>query len=157
MARHDPIPDGDDVARWIKPKLMSADDNGEVEVDGDGRPAFIFPQAFALREGEEYLSLTWVDHFGPQRMDNIRLAAAAVRESQASKRLSLNGAFAVGAAGQLKACCNDNGHRVRVLEEPLEANTGHVAVRRYPTELGELQEELANEIFLERHFYRDLT
>ena len=156
MAQHDAVPSEHDVTRWIKPKLMSADDKGDIETDRDGRPLFIFPQAFALRDDEEYLSVTWVDFFGPHRLGNLKAAADAFRESTDSKRLAAKSAFAVANVAKIAACCREHGHSVRIVEEPVDSNDGHAAIRRYPRDVGELQDRLAGSVFLERWFYNDL-
>lgn len=156
MAQHDPIPEEHDVTRWIKPKLLAANDEGEIELDVSGQALQIFPRAFSLREEEEFLSLTWVNYFGDCRKEDISAAAEAFRASQDSGKLPVSGVFAIAQVARIKQACEGHDAKVRILEEPEEQNPGHVAVRRYPRGVDELYEELADEIFLERHFYRDL-
>lgn len=156
MAQHDPVPGPSKVTRWVKPKLLVADDDGEVLADANGNPLRVFPKAFALREDEEYLSVTSIDFFGAAAPQNLKDAANAVRESQDSKKLSGNGAFVVATVDATSECCQRHGHKVRILEEPVENNEGHVAIRRFPFEVGQLHDELANDTFSERHFYRSL-
>lgn len=156
MAKHDVISKEFRLARWIKPKLMAANDEGEIEVDEAGKPLMIFPQAYELREDEEYLSVTAVELFGCSQPENLEAAADAFRASQLSKKLSKKGAFALAVADAVSKCCEAHGHKIRILEEPVADNIGHVAIRRYPHIISELQSELADSVFTEFHFYRDL-
>src|SRR5690606_21656139 len=105
MAKNDPIPDAHSLARWIKPRFLAKNDEGEVDTDGDGRPIFVFPQAFELREDEDYLSVTSLDHFDGERPQQLTSAAAAIQSSTEKNRLSKRSAIAVGLAGQLKEDC----------------------------------------------------
>lgn len=157
MERYDPIPENDTITRWIKRKYLAADDNGEIEVDQNGIALFIHPDAFNLRPDEEYLSTTWVEHFGPDRPTNLCIAAEAVRSSNPSGRLAAKSVFACAVVSAVKLCGNEFGHRLRIILEPENDNSGHAAVLRYPSDPGELQDRLANDIFRERHFFDNLS
>ena len=156
MARNDPVPAEDDITRWIKPAWVKRTDDGEAERTPTGEIAQIAPQAFELREGEEYLSVTWLQAFGAERQVQLPLAAEAFRHSQPSKKLGLNGVFAIAGVETLSNACKEHGAKIRVLQEPEDENPGHVAVRRFPAEAGDLHVHLATEIFLERYTYKEI-
>ena len=42
MARHDPVPDKHELVRYIKRRFLSKEDDGSVELDANGKPAFAF-------------------------------------------------------------------------------------------------------------------
>lgn len=156
MARNDPVPASDDVTRWIKPTWVKRTDDGEAERTPAGEIAQIVPQAFELREGEEYLSVTWLQAFGAERSVHLPLAAEAYRRSQTSKKLGLNGVFAIAGVETLSDACKKHGAKIRILQEPEDENPGHVAVRRFPAEAGDLHVYLATEIFVERYTYKEI-
>jgi hypothetical protein len=156
MAKSDPLPDQDEVTRWIKPKLLGRDDDDNVIVDGAGRPTFVFPAAFEMRDDEDSLSVTWLQHFAADRAQHLPLAAEAVRETTDSKRLQPKSAFAIAKIAEIKETGAKFDMKFRILEDPVIGNTGHSEIRRYPHEMGELQTILAAETFVERHLYGTL-
>lgn len=157
MAKNDPVPDAHSLARWIKPRFLAKNDEGDVDTDANGRPVFVFPQAFELREDEEYLSVTSLDLFDGERTEQLQRAAEAIQSSTEKNKLSKKSAIALGYSGQLKENCRSHGHNVRVLEEPVDQNIGHVAVRRYPRDVPELFELLSETCFSERYIFGDLV
>ena len=156
MAKNDQIPDGHSLARLIKPRFVGKSDDGNIDVDEQGRPVFVFPQAFELREEEEYLSVTSLDLFEGDRNEKLVCAAKAIQSSTLTKKLSKKGAIALGLAGNMKVDCSSFGYAIRILEEPEVENIGHVAVRRYPRDVPELYELLADNCFAERHIFGNL-
>ena len=157
MARNERVPPEDEVTRWIKPGLVTRTDAGEVERTTDGRIAQIAPQAFELRADEEYLSVTWLQLFGADRLTHLPLAAEAFRKSLTSQKLSGKGVFAIAGVGALSAACEMHGANVRILQEPEDQNPGHVAVRRFPAEAADLHVYLATELFVERYTYHEVS
>lgn len=148
MAKNDPIPASDHVTRWIKPKFAPREEDGTL--------IEIFPQAYELKDGEEYLSVTWLEHFGGDRQSQREAAAEAVRQSFDKKKLQASSTFTVANVGRLAEACLARGSKVRILHEPEDENTGHVAVRRFPREAGELLEILAGQVFIDPMPYADL-
>ena len=159
MARNDAIDPEAEITRWIKRKFLAKDDDGNVELDASDCPAFVFPQAFQLRAdlNEDYLSVTCLDFFDGDRASRLKAAADAVRRSQSSKKLSQDSAFAVAVTERVRSACESFGHRVRILEEPIDENCGHAAIRRFPPETSELHAVLSRDIFFERYLYRSLV
>jgi hypothetical protein len=156
MARGDSVPDEDEVTRWIKPKLLGRDDDDNVILDATGHPTFVFPAAFELREDEDSLSVTWLQHFGGDRAQHLPQAADAFRKATDSGRLQAQSAFAIAAVGLIKEVASEYELKLRILEDPIERNTGHSEIRRYPREMGPFQAVLAAETFSERHLYDKL-
>lgn len=156
MAKGDSLPDDDEVTRWIKPKLVGRDDDGNVILDALGRPVFVFPAAFELRDDEDSLSVTWLQHFANERAKHLPQAADAVRKTTKSGKLQRASAFAVAAVGSIKDAGFHHDLKLRILEDPVEGNSGHSEIRRYPAEMGAFQAVLAAETFAERHLYDTL-
>lgn len=156
MAQGDALPPGDEITRWIKPKLLGKDDDGQVIVDDSGRPLKVFTEAFALGDGEDSLSVTWLQHFGPERLEHLPRAADAIRTSMESKTLQPKGALAIANVDLVLATGRNHGVKMRILEDPVDGNDGHAEIRRYPQEMGLLQNILANEVFAERYLYGDV-
>lgn len=156
MAKNDPIPDEHDLIRYIKRRFLAKGDDGNVEIDEAGRPSIVFPDAFQLREGEDYLSLTSRNLHHADRQTGLKLAARAIQLSMASGNLSKTSAFAVGTCLDIKNACEEFSIKIRVLEEPEIDNIGHVAVRRFPIDNLELNELLCDDVFSERYFVQDL-
>jgi hypothetical protein len=153
MARGDALPASDEIARWIKPRLLGKDDDGQVILDGKGCPSVVSPAAFELGQDEDSLSVTWLQFFGYARVGHLPAAAEAIRASMESKTLQAKGAFAIGSVHIVLATGRDYGVKLRILEDPVEGNDGHAEIRRYPRELGLLQIALARNVFAERHLY----
>jgi hypothetical protein len=156
MAKGDALPDADEVTRWIKPKLLGRDDDDNVIVDQVGRPVFVFPAAFELRDDEESLSVTWLQHFGADRSQHLPQAADAFRKTTTSKKLQAQSAFAIATVASIKEAGGRHDLKLRILEDPISGNTGHSEIRRYPHEMSAFQTVLAEETFAERHLYDTL-
>ncbi|WP_294122788.1 hypothetical protein [Sphingomonas sp.] len=156
MAKGDALPVGDEATRWVKRKFVGRDDNDQVIVDGNGRPTTVAPAAFELRDDEDALSVTWLQHFGPARAEHLPLAAEAVRVTQDSQKLSPQSAFVVGQVSAVISAGQDAGSKLRILHDPIDGNEGHTEIRRFPRDVGLLQTTLASEVFAERHLYDDV-
>lgn len=147
MARGDSIPDDNEVARWIKPKLLGRDDDDNVVLDAHGRPVFVFPAAFELRDDEDSLSVTWLQYFAEGRAQHLPKAADAFRQTTRSGKLQAQSAFAIAKVGALKETGVRHDLKLRILEDPIDGNPGHSEIRRYPREMGEFQAVLATDTF----------
>lgn len=156
MSRFDSLPSGDDVTRVIKPSLLGRDDEGNVIVDEKGLPRAIFPSAFELRSDEDGLSINWLQCFGAEKREQIKLTAEAVRLTNKSKKLSVKTGFAVAKVSEVLKAGQDNGSKLRVVHDPIDGNRGHSEIRQYPRELSAFQEVLASETFTECYLYGDV-
>jgi|GEM_PF-873524 len=157
MAKGDAVPEEHHVTRWIKPRFLGKNDDGTVDVDEFGCPQTIFPSAFELRDDEDALSITWLEHFGATLADQLPLAAEAVRSATASGDLKPKSAFAVGNVGQIRTAAQDHGFKVRIIEDPEDNNTGHCEVRRYPRDADEFYQAMALDVFRRRYLYGDIV
>lgn len=156
MAKGDALPDGDEVTRWIKPKLLGRENDGSVIVDAAGCPTFVFPAAFELREDEDSLSVTWLQCFAADRSRNLPQAADAFRKTTDSGNLQSKSAFVIATVDAIKNAGVQFDLKLRILEDPIKDNSGHAEIRRFPREMGPFQTLLAAETFLERHIYGTL-
>jgi hypothetical protein len=113
----------------------------------------VFPAAFELREDEDGLSVTWLQHFGNGRGQHLPLAADAVRRTTTSGKLQPQSAFAIATVLSIKEVGIDHDLKLRILQDPVDGNAGHSEIRRYPHEMSAFQLVLAEESFTERHLY----
>jgi hypothetical protein len=101
--------------------------------------------AFRLRDSEEYLSATWVEHFGG---DHDRCVVAAVNAIRSSKvTVTAKSGFAIGNVGRVKDIClaDKERYKIRIIHEPEDDNSGHTALRRWPRDNEPLLELLAED------------
>ena len=134
------IPEENHVMRYVR-KRMLHHENGVV--------LGIFPQALELRENETYLSVTWLEHFDPEYETGIIQAAAAIGRQLDVKPKD---GFAMAILAKFNAICASSGEKIRVVCEPEDENTGHVAIRRYPRDNTELFYLLALNAFVDARF-----
>ncbi len=133
------IPIDSHVMRYVRKRLLRRDENGKV--------LGILPQGLELREGEAYLSVTWLEHFYPQYERGLFQAAEAIRRQLTVKD---NDGFSTTEVGGFCDICERFNEKVRVLHEPINPeNTGHVAIRRFPRGNLELLDLLALDAFVD--------
>jgi hypothetical protein len=127
------LPDESHIVRHLSPKDFDTD-NGVVTV---------FPHAFELRLGEEYLSASWLEFFSGPFIDCIAAVAAAISRT---RDVRASHAFAIGNVKIVKDACADYGLRIRVIHEPdIETHPAYVAVRQYRSDDLELLDLLARD------------
>jgi hypothetical protein len=130
------LPDSDHIVRYVPWARLRKDEHDNV--------IGVLGAAFRLREGEDYLSATWVEFFQAGVHDeNIASAVKAIRASEIDVRP--RSGFAVGNVGGIKSrCLADKGkHRIRVIHEMTKDNPAHTAVRLWPRDNDSLLELLA--------------
>ncbi|MGH6680563.1 MAG: hypothetical protein ACREDL_16905 [Bradyrhizobium sp.] len=136
------LPDEDHILRYVPWTRLRRDSEGNV--------LGFLPQAFQLREHEEYLSVNWLEFQEGDRPTRVRLSVWAMRDSF-ERPLGAKSAFAIGNVGRIKEICQAAGSRIRIVHEPDEPkNRGHSAIRRLPRENLTLLEALAADAFVER-------
>ena len=135
------LPNDDHVMRYVPWRRLRRDENDNV--------VGFLPQAFELREGEEYLSVNWLQFHEGDRGTQVRLSVWGIRESF-ERPLGAKSAFAIGNVGMVKDICQKAGSRVRIVHEPEPQNPGHSAVRRLPRDDLSLLDALAADVFAER-------
>jgi hypothetical protein len=114
------LPVEDHVVRYVpKPRLRR---------DEDGNVIGVLPQAFERREDEDYLSVTWLEHFCSEYEAGLRAASAAIRRQL---KVKPRDGFTVGNVGKIVEVCESVEVRIRLLheEEPENArcHTWHTA------------------------------
>ena len=113
----------------------------------DGEVLGILPQALELRDGEAYLSVTWLEHFVADYEHALIEAVDAIRRQLTVKKKD---GFAVAVVGKISEICDKFDVRVRILHEPVPPeNTGHGALRGVPRDNIELLELLATQAFID--------
>lgn len=120
---NEPLPDRDHLSRYCKPSTV-----GER-----GQP---MASAFAIRPGEGYLSVNWLEHFGVPISESGGTEAALnrVRETLRSKgfRLRSNGRFALLNVGKVKTTIRRTfGRSLHVNHLPLPNDESHAGILGY--------------------------
>jgi hypothetical protein len=133
------LPPGDHVIRYVP--------FGKLRKDENDVPIGILGAAFKLRDGEEYLSTTWLEYFAGSKGQQITAAVQAIRASQVDVRPKSG--FAIGRVDAIAATCAERGHSIRIIHEPEDDNKAHAAVRRMPRDDDQLLELLAAESWCE--------
>jgi hypothetical protein len=119
----------------------------QLRRDESGNALGILPQALELRDGEEYLSVTWLEHFDPEYEQGLVQAAEAIRRQLGVKPKD---GFSITDVEGFCDICEKFDKKVRVLHEPINPeNTGHVAIRKFPRNEVGLLDLLASEAFVD--------
>jgi hypothetical protein len=141
MAARKPIPDDHSVMRFAQLSKHIIDPD-------TGKSVGVSPAAFALGpEDKGGLSVTWVEHFGPNSSGTRVKAALAYRESLKSKHLGAAGAFVSATVGNIKKAAVPFKKNVRVVHDPVPGNQGHAEIRRFNDDDLELLEHLSADVF----------
>jgi hypothetical protein len=126
------LPSDDHIARHIKPRLVKKD---EVTKNAIG----VFPEAFALREGERDLSVNWLEFFPGDETEQLR---QVIRHTEL--KLNARHGFGILQVGQFSNVCAIHGAKVRIIHERTDGNPAHASVHRYPRDNDHLSAVLAN-------------
>lgn len=133
------LPPDNHVARYVRKRLLRRDEDGNV--------LGVLPQAFELRDGETYLSITWLEHFSADYEQALIEVVAAIRRQLDVKPRD---GFAMARVGKIFDVCGSFSSGVRVLHEPVvPENTGHCALRGIQRGELELLELLASDAFID--------
>jgi hypothetical protein len=132
------LPAEDHVVRYVRKRLLRRDSDDNV--------IGVLPDAFNMREGEKYLSSTWLELFSQEYEKGLSAAAAAI-----SRQLDVKprDGFTVGNVGKIVETCEKFEVRVRLLNEGKPENTGYSAIRGVPRDHIELFEMLAADVFID--------
>lgn len=115
------LPDRDHVARHVPWKKLRRDGNDKI-------PGFL-PQAFELREGEQSLSVNWLEYYEGNREDRLQEAVNALRSR---REINKKDAFGIGNVGKIKSVCLDSGTNVRIVYSPTKSILDHCDIRNIP-------------------------
>ena len=130
------LPEKDHIMRYVPWSKLRRDGNDTV--------LGFLPQAFQLREGEEALSVNWVEYF-PNPATRVHDCVRALRQARSAGKKS---AFGVGNVETIKQTCLDRGIKVRILHEPKEGEPAHAGIRRLPRDDLTLLAALAEDAFI---------
>lgn len=144
---YEKIPEQDHILRYAGSNRLQRDDQGRVIA--------LAPQAFGLREGEDNLSVTWMEYFSHCCTPRGHGAVRAFRKSM-TKPLGRNSAFGIANVGRLLSETKRQKRRLRVLQEPTPENAGHAIVGGYTNEDSNLLELLASSVFTELLHNKDV-
>jgi hypothetical protein len=132
MAKQSSLDDDHHLVRHIR----------ESEIDDQEGKLMAFPQAFALRPNETYLSNGWLEFFdGPT---DAQLSGVAAMMSP-TRRVKAHHALAIGRVGDIRDACLSFDQKVRILHEPFPENLAYATIRRLKTDEAQLLELLAQE------------
>jgi len=133
------LPPDEHVVRYVR--------KGRLRRDEDDNVIGVLPQAFQHREGESYLSVTWLQHFSAIYEDGLKQSVAAIR-----RQLTVKGGdgFTLGQVDHISSTCARRDCKVRILHEPVvPLNTGHCAWRGLSGDDLQLLQILADEVFVD--------
>jgi uncharacterized protein (TIGR04255 family) len=102
-----------------------------------------------LRDGEEYLSATWMEFFPGTKSICVQAAVQAIRASNMT--VSPKSGVAIGNVTAIKTTCaaDKNGHKIRIIHEREDDNPAHTALRGWPRENDDLLNLIANDTWNE--------
>lgn len=138
------LPNDDHVMRYVPWSKLRRDEDDNV--------LGFLSEAFKLREGEESLSLNWLEYFSGTRDDRVRQSVEMFRRA---RQVGVKSAYGVANVKRIKEVCAASGARVRVVYEPEEAKDGkppnpaHSEIRYLPPDDMSLLEALASQAFAE--------
>jgi len=132
------LPDEDHVMRYVPWTRLRK--------DGDENVIGFLPEAFVLREGEQSLSLNWLEYFSGDRNQKIRESVNVFRRV---RKVGPKSAYGIGNVRRTKEVCEANGARVRIVYEPDDDNPAHAGIRRLPRDDLSLLDAIATEAFTE--------
>jgi len=130
------IPHTDHVVHHVKPSLLKRDE--ERGVYG------CFPDAFKMRDDENELSASWLEHFSGNRQEQLQKSALAIEACGLT--LKPSSGLAVLNVGAIHAAGEQCSVKVRVLHEPASnnPNPAYSTIRQLPRDNLELLGLLAS-------------
>ena len=139
------LPNEHHVIRHVRKTRLRRDENDNV--------IGFLPQAFALRENEESLSVNQLEYFNGDLDARIRLSILLYRNTFDIKKSC---AFAIGNVGKIKEISQQNSASVRIVYSPSDEIPNHSDIRRLPREDFALLEALALDAFTSIVFNSDI-
>lgn len=132
------VPDLDHVMRHVPWSKLHKDENNKV--------LGVLPQAFALRDGEEGLSVNWVEHYEGSLDEKI---VRTVQDIRAAVKVGPKSAFGVSTVIAVKETCRNTTKSIKVVYWPNSRNPSHTLIRHLPAEDLALLDALSKDAFSE--------
>lgn len=134
----DDLPNDSRVVRFVAYGRMEKDEN-----DNFLRP---LPAAFAMRDDEQELSVTWCEYFAGTHDQTLRCAVEAIRSSRMVGNMAC---FCVASASETIATIQRLGGTGRAIYLPEDDNPAHAGITGIDPENGLLLQALANDVWSE--------
>ena len=139
------LPGSDHIMRYVPPARLRRDQDGNV--------LGILPHAFSYRNGEDALSVNWLEWFKKDKASNLRNCVDAQR---AALGVAKNCVFAVAVVGRVEQVCMKKQKAVKIVYQPTKGNPSHSTVRVQHNEdlnvMSDLAFEFENEMHLNSKF-----
>lgn len=130
------LPDPDHVVRHVSWNKLQKDENDNV--------LGFLPQAFALRENEDGLSVNWIEHFDGCHDERI---AKTIQELRKTISVKPKSAFGISTVQAIKQTCRNTPKAIRVVYWPNDNNVTHSLIRHLPPDDSALLDALSKEAF----------
>lgn len=134
------LPGQDHIMRYVPPARLRRDEDGNV--------LGILPHAFAHRNGEDSLSVNWLEYFKKDKASNLRSCVDAQRATLA---VGKNCMYAVAVVDRVKQICEKKQKPARIVYHPTKGNAAHAAIYVQHNEDLNVMSDLAFEFEREMH------
>lgn len=141
-----PLPADDTMARWV-PLGRTVRQAGVIV-------GFV-PAAFALKDGEAYLSASWTGAYKGTATEQLKKAVADLCKKH--KGVNAAGAFAIGTVSQIEKAGSSAGESIKAVSKGSIDNPGYAALLGYPAANDDLLALLADEAWAEVALAKDLV
>ena len=147
IKKNDVIPNDNHVMRYVPWNRLRKDENDNV--------IGILGEAFALRDGEEGISSTWIEYFSGNQVSQI---TQAVHKNRKCLKVTPKSGFAIGKVEDILSECNKNNKskKIRVVYMPNNCNKAHIEVKPMPHNDALLLELLASDTWSQLILNRDI-
>jgi hypothetical protein len=132
----DELPKPGTVVRYVGLNKMAKDE--------DDRAQEPLPSAFMMREGEDYLSVTWAEYYVGASDDRLRCAVEAIR---GSRDVGRKGCFCFADLDELMAVITTRSSKGRAVYLPQDDNYAHAGIYGVSPEETLLQQVLATTVW----------
>lgn len=139
------LPEEDHIVRFVPWQ--------RVRKDADDNAVGIMGEAFARREGEDGLSVNWLEK---AHTDPAKQLEETVKIFRATMRVGGKARVAVCNVGKVKGICRRYNAKIRIVHIPKPGNDPHSEVRQLPREDLELHEMLAVEAIKDHQLCKDV-
>lgn len=139
------IPDSDYVLRHVPWSKLQKDESNNV--------LGILPQALALREGEDGLSVNWVEHYEGGFDEKI---VKAIQDIRIAVKVGPKAAFGISTVIAIKDASRNTTKPIKVVYWPNPTNLSHTLIRHLPAEDIALLDALSKEAFSKLIYNSDI-